>query len=116
MLTVDLSGISDPDGARGRGLQLPVDTPRRAATETDLAEQDGPHLRGPVGDDAGNSLGVRVSFVDGGGYQEGPLVSEAVAVAGAVTLVLSPDSIAEDGGAATVTAAVEPGLGRRRSR
>ena len=95
-----------PGRARGRGLHYQW-TRRDDTTETDLAGETG-RTYVPVEADAGNSLRVRVSFTDDGGFPEGPLVSEAVAVAGTVTLALSSDSIAEDGGAATVTATLSP--------
>ena len=86
-LTVDTSGIRDQDGIPSSFTYqwVRVDS----GTETDILGATGSTYT-VVSDDGGKRLKVKVSFIDTGGFSEGPLASDAtvtVLSASAITLV-----------------------------
>ena len=76
-LTVDTSGIRDQDGIPSSFTYqwVRVDS----GTETDILGATGSTYT-VVSDDGGKRLKVKVSFIDTGGFSEGPLVSDATAL------------------------------------
>ena len=76
-LRVDVSGITDVDGINSSSLRyqwVRVD----GSTETDILGATNSTYR-LVSADVGKKLKVKVSFIDNGGFSEGPLVSDEVA-------------------------------------
>ena len=66
----------------------------------------------PAADDVGKALKVRARFIDDAGHAEsrvsGPTAAVAAGAAPVVTLILTPDSIGENGGVSMVSATVSP--------
>ena len=74
MLTVDLSGITDPEGTDDAEFTyqwISID----GDSEADIPNATRPTYR-PIEGDAGKTIKVKVSFTDNEGFQEGPLTSE----------------------------------------
>ena len=74
MLTVDLSGINDPEGTDDAEFTyqwISID----GDSEADIPNATRPTYR-PIEGDAGKTIKVKVSFTDNEGFQEGPLTSE----------------------------------------
>ena len=74
MLTVDLSGITDPEGTDDAEFTyqwISID----GDSEADIPNATRAAYR-PIDEDAGKNIRVRVSFIDNEGFPEGPLTSE----------------------------------------
>ena len=73
-LTVDLSGITDPEGTDDAEFTyqwIRID----GNSEADIPNATRPTHR-PIEEDAGKTIKVKVSFIDDEGFPEGPLTSE----------------------------------------
>ena len=74
MLTVDLSGITDPEGTDDAEFTyqwIRID----GDSEADIPNATRPTYR-PIDEDAGKTIKVKVSFTDNEGFPEGPFTSE----------------------------------------
>ena len=77
MLTVDLSGITDPEGTDDAEFTyqwISID----GDSEANIPNATRPTYR-PIEEDAGKTIRVKVSFTDNEGFPEGPFTSEATA-------------------------------------
>ena len=77
MLTVDLSGITDPEGTDDAEFTyqwISID----GDSEADIPNATRATYR-PIDEDAGKTIKVKVSFTDNEGFQEGPFTTEPTA-------------------------------------
>ena len=100
MLTVDLSGITDPEGTDAAEFTyqwIRID----GDSEADIPNATRPTYR-PTDEDADKTIKVKVSFTDDEGFPEGPLTSEATAT------IVAADVLVKNTGQATITGVSSP--------
>ena len=100
MLTVDLSGITDPEGTDDAEFTyqwIRID----GDSEADIPNATRPTYR-PTDEDADKTIKVKVSFTDDEGFPEGPLTSEATAT------IVAADVLVKNTGQATITGVSSP--------
>ena len=101
MLTVDLSGITDPEGTDAAEFTyqwIRID----GDSEADIPNATRPTYR-PTDEDADKQIKVKVSFTDDQGFPEGPLVSEATATIVGANVLVKNTGQTSDGTTRTLT-------------
>ena len=99
-LTVDLSGITDPEGTDDAEFTyqwIRID----GDSEADIPNATRPTYR-PIDEDADKTIKVKVSFTDNEGFPEGPLTSEATAT------IVDADVLVRNTEQATITGVSSP--------
>ena len=99
-LTVDLSGITDPEGTDAAEFTyqwIHID----GDSESDIPNATRATYR-PLDEDAGKKIKVQVSFTDNQGFPEGPFTTEPTAT------IVAADVLVKNTGQATITGVSSP--------
>ena len=100
-LTVDLSGISDPEGTDDAEFTyqwIRID----GDSEADIPNATRPTYR-PIDEDADKTIKVKVSFTDNEGFPEGPFTSDATATIVPADVLVRNTGQTSSGSARTLT-------------